>query len=219
MILRVIGQNFFQVLRARLQRANEPQVILERRPPLRDGRGFAGRDFFLLSCGRQDPGFELAKKILGGARPVNLRKPVLTTLFGRLERHDLPFALLLRHAFKIELHHGALRKERENFGRADLDRLSARFGVPFLRGPDELKDIPLYFGRARKAADMTKYDIQIFAEIVDASALPVETILKRAQHYVERGANVIDVEHDRTAIAGAIREHATRGRPKADADG
>jgi UDP-N-acetylglucosamine 2-epimerase len=32
----------------------------------------------------------------------------------------------------------------------------------------------------------------------------------------ERGANVIDVEHDRSAIAGAIREHARRGRPKAD---
>ena len=55
--------------------------------------------------------------------------------------------------------------------RADLDRLSSRFGVPFLRGPDELKDIPQFFGRARKASDMTKYDIQIFAEIVDASAL------------------------------------------------
>jgi UDP-hydrolysing UDP-N-acetyl-D-glucosamine 2-epimerase len=32
----------------------------------------------------------------------------------------------------------------------------------------------------------------------------------------ERGANVIDVEHDRSAIAGAIREHAQRGRPEAD---
>jgi GDP/UDP-N,N'-diacetylbacillosamine 2-epimerase (hydrolysing) len=32
----------------------------------------------------------------------------------------------------------------------------------------------------------------------------------------ERGANVIDVEHDRDAIAGAIREHARRGRPTAD---
>jgi UDP-hydrolysing UDP-N-acetyl-D-glucosamine 2-epimerase len=32
----------------------------------------------------------------------------------------------------------------------------------------------------------------------------------------ERGANVIDVEHNRTAIASAIREHGTRGRPKAD---
>src|SRR5512145_1707850 len=57
--------------------------------------------------------------------------------------------------------------------RADLERLSSRFGVPFLRGPDELKDIPQYFGRARKASDMTKYDIHIFAEIVDASALSV----------------------------------------------
>ena len=32
----------------------------------------------------------------------------------------------------------------------------------------------------------------------------------------ERGANVIDVEHDRTAITDAIREHGTRGRPGAD---
>ena len=77
--------------------------------------------------------------------------------------------------------------------RADLGRLSERFGVPFLRGPDELKDIPIYFGRARKATDMTKYDIQIFAEIVDASALQVEAILKRAETYAQRGANVIDL--------------------------
>jgi UDP-hydrolysing UDP-N-acetyl-D-glucosamine 2-epimerase len=32
----------------------------------------------------------------------------------------------------------------------------------------------------------------------------------------ERGANVVDVDHDRRAIAGAIREHLSRGRPKAD---
>jgi dihydropteroate synthase len=77
--------------------------------------------------------------------------------------------------------------------RADLERLGERFGVPFVRGPDELKDIPVYFGRARKATDMTKYDIQIFAEIVDASALSVEAILKRARDYAEAGANVIDL--------------------------
>ena len=77
--------------------------------------------------------------------------------------------------------------------RADLERLSGRFGVPFVRGPDELKDIPGYFGRAHKASDMTKYDIQIFAEIVDASALSVAEIVKRAQDYVEKGANVIDL--------------------------
>src|SRR5215467_3560449 len=77
--------------------------------------------------------------------------------------------------------------------RADIERLSGRFGVPFLRGPDELKDIPTFFGRARKASDMTKYDINIFAEIVDASALSVEAIVARAQIYAEKGADVIDL--------------------------
>jgi len=77
--------------------------------------------------------------------------------------------------------------------RADLDRLSDHYHVPVLRGPDELKDIPTYFGRARKAADMSKYDIRIFAEIVDASALPVDDILKRAQDYIAKGADVIDL--------------------------
>ncbi|MEZ5873961.1 MAG: DUF6513 domain-containing protein [Hyphomicrobiales bacterium] len=77
--------------------------------------------------------------------------------------------------------------------RADLDRLSDRYGVPVLRGPDELKDIPTYFGRAQKAADLSKYDIRIFAEIVDASALTVDQILKRAAGYSGKGADVIDL--------------------------
>jgi dihydropteroate synthase-like protein len=77
--------------------------------------------------------------------------------------------------------------------RADVDRLGKRFGVPFMRGPDELKDIPLYFGRARKAADMSRYDIRIFAEIVDASALAVEAIVERAKSYADAGADVIDL--------------------------
>jgi dihydropteroate synthase-like protein len=77
--------------------------------------------------------------------------------------------------------------------RADLERLSAHYRVPVIRGPDELKDIPTYFGRARKATDMSKYDIQIFAEIVDASALSVADIVERAQAYVAKGANVIDL--------------------------
>src|SRR5215211_5132242 len=33
--------------------------------------------------------------------------------------------------------------------RADLDRLAAEFGVPFERGPEELKDLPGYFGKGR----------------------------------------------------------------------
>jgi len=36
------------------------------------------------------------------------------------------------------------------------------------------------------------------------------------QHGRERGKNVIDVDHDKSAIAGAIREHMTRGRNAGD---
>lgn len=77
--------------------------------------------------------------------------------------------------------------------RADLDRLSAHYGLPVVRGPEEVKDIPVYFGRARRASDMTKYDIQIFGEIVDASTISLEAILERAEDYSHKGADVIDL--------------------------
>jgi len=77
--------------------------------------------------------------------------------------------------------------------RADLDRLSEHYGVPVVRGPDEVRDIPPFFGRARKASDMTKYDIQIFAEIIDATAMTIEEILERAKDYASKGADVIDL--------------------------
>jgi dihydropteroate synthase-like protein len=77
--------------------------------------------------------------------------------------------------------------------RADLDRLSDHYGVPVVRGPDEVKDIPVFFGRARKASDMTKYDIQIFAEIIDATTMTIEEILERAEDYSFKGADVIDL--------------------------
>src|SRR5262249_6335958 len=76
--------------------------------------------------------------------------------------------------------------------RADLDRLASEFGVPFERGPEELKDLPGYFGKGRDL-DLSRHDIRIFAEIVDASALPVEAIMARARAMVEAGADVIDL--------------------------
>jgi predicted short-subunit dehydrogenase-like oxidoreductase (DUF2520 family) len=65
--------------------------------------------------------------------------------------------------------------------RADLDRLSADFGVRFERGPEELKDLPAYFGKHGRGLDLSRQDMRIFAEIVDASALTVDAIVARAQ--------------------------------------
>jgi dihydropteroate synthase-like protein len=101
--------------------------------------------------------------------------------------------------------------------RADLDRLSAHYGVPVVRGPDEVKDIPTYFGRARKASDMTQYDIQIFAEIIDATTLSIEEILERAEEYSYKGANVIDLGclpdtpfPNLEEAVGALKKHGYR---------
>jgi dihydropteroate synthase-like protein len=76
--------------------------------------------------------------------------------------------------------------------RADLDHLAAAFGLPFERGPDELKDLPAYFGKGR-GLDLSRHDIRIFAEIVDASALSVDAILARARAMRQAGADVIDL--------------------------
>jgi dihydropteroate synthase-like protein len=76
--------------------------------------------------------------------------------------------------------------------RADLDRLAAEFGVPFERGPEELKDLPAYFGKGRDL-DLSRHDIRIFAEIVDASALPIDAIVARARTMIAAGADVIDL--------------------------
>jgi dihydropteroate synthase-like protein len=77
--------------------------------------------------------------------------------------------------------------------RADLDRLSAEFGVRFERGPEELKDLPAYFGKHGRGLDLSRYDMRIFAEIVDASALRVDDILSRAMAMRAAGADVIDL--------------------------
>lgn len=77
--------------------------------------------------------------------------------------------------------------------RADLARLSNHIGVPVTRGPDELSDLPAYLGRNGQAKDLSGFSIRIFAEIVDASALPVAALVARAAAMRKSGADVIDV--------------------------
>jgi dihydropteroate synthase-like protein len=77
--------------------------------------------------------------------------------------------------------------------RADLERLAALFAVPFERGPDELADIPGYFGRHRRAPDLSAHDVRLFAEIVDAPTRSVEAIVARAKMLRQAGADVVDL--------------------------
>jgi dihydropteroate synthase len=77
--------------------------------------------------------------------------------------------------------------------RGDLDRLSSHFGVPFVRGPEELADLPAFFGRGGVEPDLSRHDVTIFAEIVDATTLPLAGVVERSRMLRADGADVIDL--------------------------
>ncbi len=77
--------------------------------------------------------------------------------------------------------------------RADLDALTTELGVPVVRGPDELVDLPAYLGHGGVKRDLSRYDMRIFSEIVDASAQSIDAIVRRASAMRQAGANVIDL--------------------------
>lgn len=77
--------------------------------------------------------------------------------------------------------------------RGDLDDLAGHFGKPFERGPEELKDLPAYFGAQARPREVGTTDVTLFAEIVDAPQLTVEAIIERAKQFQADGADVIDI--------------------------
>lgn len=77
--------------------------------------------------------------------------------------------------------------------RMNLASLADHFGVPFERGPDEIIDLPQHFGHGGKPPDLSRHDMRIFAEIVDAPAMTAEAILARARALLAAGADVIDI--------------------------
>lgn len=95
------------------------------------------------------------------------------------------------------------RRLKETFGanrvvipgrcRGDVDALSKQLGLVVERGPDELKDLPMYFGKQAHRYDLSQYRVKIFAEIVDAPNISVDAILERAFYFKENGADVIDI--------------------------
>lgn len=77
--------------------------------------------------------------------------------------------------------------------RGDCDALSAHYGIPVQRGPEELKDLPRFFDRAAHPVNLDERAVAIFAEIVDAPRLAVDAIVERAHALRRDGADVIDL--------------------------
>ena len=99
--------------------------------------------------------------------------------------------------------------------RADLARLAQAFERPFQRGPDELKDLPAFLGKAGAGLDLSRHAVRIFAEIVDASQIGLEAILARAGALRAEGADVIDLgclpDTPFPELEDAVRELKARG--------
>jgi len=64
--------------------------------------------------------------------------------------------------------------------RGDLKKLSNFFDIPVERGPDDLTNLPDYFGLEYQEQNLKDNDCMIFSEIVDATILSVDQILNRA---------------------------------------
>jgi dihydropteroate synthase-like protein len=77
--------------------------------------------------------------------------------------------------------------------RGDLLALSEKLAVPVERGPEEVKDLPQYFGKKAQQADLSQYKVKIFAEITDAATITIDEALNRADYYRNNGADVIDI--------------------------
>jgi dihydropteroate synthase-like protein len=75
----------------------------------------------------------------------------------------------------------------------DVEAIEEKTGVKVLRGPDDLNDLPRYFGKAGAPPDLSKYRTRILAEIVDAYRIGLDAILARAAYYRNSGADFIDL--------------------------
>ncbi|HVJ86072.1 MAG TPA: DUF6513 domain-containing protein [Caulifigura sp.] len=76
----------------------------------------------------------------------------------------------------------------------DLGPLAARFGIPFERGPKDVLDLPGHFGIGQtRTADLSRFDIEIIAEINHAPRMSDAEIVALSSHYRASGADVIDV--------------------------
>jgi len=76
----------------------------------------------------------------------------------------------------------------------DLDSLRQIYQIPVELGPKDLFDLPAYFGAAGKPPiDLSRYDIEILAEINHAPRLSLDALLRQAAAYRADGADVIDL--------------------------
>lgn len=78
--------------------------------------------------------------------------------------------------------------------RGDLSKLHEIAGFPVEIGPEDLRDLPRFFGlEGAKRGDYGKFDIEILAEINHAPRLSNDELISAAGLYQSSGADLIDL--------------------------
>ena len=80
--------------------------------------------------------------------------------------------------------------------RGEVEEVTKAAGVPAVRGPRDLRDLPEYFGSSGPPPDYGRFDIEILAEINHCHTLSLDAIRSTARHYRDSGADVIDLGCD-----------------------
>jgi dihydropteroate synthase-like protein len=97
----------------------------------------------------------------------------------------------------------------------DLSLIRERVGVPVVRGPGDLKDIPAFFGHGSVREGYGEYHVKILAEIVDAHRMSMQDILAMAEYYRGSGADIIDLgcpaQGAFQGVGGVVAELKRRG--------
>ncbi len=101
---------------------------------------------------------------------------------------------------------------------ANAEALSKSFGVPFIKGPKDLRDLPAFFGReAEGYRPDGEHALTLLAEINDVYGRTDEEILAAASRYRLSGADVIDLGcspenrlEDAGRIVALLRRHGFR---------
>lgn len=118
-------------------------------------------------------------------------------------------------ARRLSVPAGVTRVMIPGYCEGDLTPLAQAVPVPVERGPRDLRLLPEYFGQKSDLADYGQYDIEILAEINHAPRLSLPQLLRRARHYADQGADVIDLgcepRHTWEQVGKAVRALRAEG--------
>jgi dihydropteroate synthase-like protein len=95
---------------------------------------------------------------------------------------------------RIRLPEGVTRIVLPGYCRGDLEPWASKSGIPWERGPKDLRCLPKMFGaHPERNAAYSEFNIEIIAEINHAPRWPLKDFVSEARRLADDGADIIDV--------------------------